>query len=73
MNLAQIPWLLYDLSLALDSLPLLNQCPATSSALKLTIQFLHDKMLDMVHYKKFHSQNLREITIFREAFQEFLS
>ena len=28
-------------------------------------------MLDTVHYKKFHLQILRDITVYREAFQEF--
>jgi hypothetical protein len=38
-----------------------------------SFHFDNEKMLDMIHYKKCPFTGFKEITMFREAFQEFLS
>jgi hypothetical protein len=74
IKLTQKERLLLDLSSAGDSLSLLCQLNLTSYAPKPVNLF--SKQNDLSHgslHKIPILQNLREVTVFREAFQEFLS
>jgi len=74
INLIPVPWLLFDMPLAANSLSLLYQWPVTSWALKPVTSFppWRDVRHNTVQEIPFHRSS-REITMSKEAFQKFQS